>query len=288
MADVVVFGQVAIDIVIRVPTVPRPGEHIAGEGMGWRVGGSSANVACALSSAGHRVRMVGRIGNDEISAELLKELKRWGVGTDLITKHSTPSPRTMIILDDSGERTMISLDPDPTVWQLRPDQVPDLPTADCVFVESYERYPRTIAKAAPKAMLVASPPAPGFTEWPADVVIGSEAQLPDTELATPFPYVAAAAGSRLRWVVITQGSHGATAHSADSSTRVEARPADQVDATGAGDAFAAGLIHGLLSERDIKSAMELGMRWGAEAVVRLQSLPPSWAEVMAAPGGDPG
>lgn len=282
MADIIVFGQVAVDIVVRVPTVPLQGEVVAGEGLGWRVGGSSANVACALSSAGHRVQLVGRIGADELSVELLRELERWGVGTDLITKQSRPSPRTVIMLDDSGERTMISLDPDPSLWRLRADQIPDLSAADCVVVESYERYPSAIAEASPQAMLVASPPSPGFARWPADVVVGSETQLP-AGLREPFSYVAAVAGPRLLWVVATRGSLGAIAYSADASTTLDARPVDQVDATGAGDAFAAGLVHGLLTGDGVEAAMELGMRWGAEAVVRLQSLPPSWAEVMAAP-----
>jgi sugar/nucleoside kinase (ribokinase family) len=49
-----------------------------------------------------------------------------------------------------------------------------------------------------------------------------------------------------------------------------------VDATGAGDAFAAALISGLLAGLGIREAMELGAARGAAAVEALQSVPPDW------------
>ena len=52
MAEVVVFGVVAADVVLRVERIPAPGDHVNAEALGWRIGGSSANVACGLSTAG--------------------------------------------------------------------------------------------------------------------------------------------------------------------------------------------------------------------------------------------
>jgi sugar/nucleoside kinase (ribokinase family) len=52
----------------------------------------------------------------------------------------------------------------------------------------------------------------------------------------------------------------------------------QVDATGAGDAFAAGLIAALLAQDGIQDAMERGAARGAAAVEVLQSIPDDWAE----------
>jgi len=51
-----------------------------------------------------------------------------------------------------------------------------------------------------------------------------------------------------------------------------------VDATGAGDAFAAGLIAALLAGHGIQDAMERGAAQGAAAVEALQSIPPDWVE----------
>jgi sugar/nucleoside kinase (ribokinase family) len=84
-------------------------------------------------------------------------------------------------------------------------------------------------------------------------------------------------------VVVTRGRDGATAYGADGACHVPARPARQVDTTGAGDAFAVGLITGLLDGRDIRASLELGTAWGAAAVEALQSVPPDWVDGPAPP-----
>ena len=81
MAEVVVFGVVAADVILRIPRIPAPGDHVNAEALGWRIGGSSANVACGLSTAGHHVRLVGPVGADSMGDHLLAELSRCGVDT---------------------------------------------------------------------------------------------------------------------------------------------------------------------------------------------------------------
>jgi ribokinase len=81
MAEIVVFGVVAADVILRVRRLPVQGDHINAEALGWRIGGSSANVACGLSSAGNHVRLVGPVGRDPMGDHLLAELERHGVDT---------------------------------------------------------------------------------------------------------------------------------------------------------------------------------------------------------------
>jgi hypothetical protein len=81
MAEVVVFGVVAADVILRIPRIPAPGDHVSAEALGWCIGGSSANVACGLSTAGHHVRLVGPVGADSMGDHLLAELSRCGVDT---------------------------------------------------------------------------------------------------------------------------------------------------------------------------------------------------------------
>src|SRR5689334_24876781 len=109
MAEVVVFGVVAADVVLRVQHIPAPGDHVDAEALGWRVGGSSANVACGLSTAGHHVRLVGPAGRDVIGGNLLAELEQCGVDTEYTFRAAVASPRTLILLDDTGERPIIAL-----------------------------------------------------------------------------------------------------------------------------------------------------------------------------------
>jgi sulfofructose kinase len=229
MAEVVVFGVVAADVILRVPRIPAPGDHVNAEALGWRIGGSSANLACGLSTAGHHVRLVGPVGSDSMGDQLVAE--------------------------------------------------PDLRSADCVYVEGYTRYPAGTAAAAKSALLVTSPPVPGATTWPATVVVGSQTQYAHTTSAGTFEAVRSVSGNRLEWVVVTRGRQGADAYASSGEVHVDAVAADQVDATGAGDAFTVGLLHGLLQGDDMVTALQAGAAWGAATVTQLRSIPVPWEEI---------
>jgi ribokinase len=72
MAEIYVFGTLAADVIVRVRSMPTSGSHVNGEYLGWRPGGGSANIACALSSAGHTVRLLGPVGTDALGEALLE------------------------------------------------------------------------------------------------------------------------------------------------------------------------------------------------------------------------
>ncbi len=174
MAEIVVFGVVAADVILRVQRIPAPGGHVNAEALGWRIGGSSANVACGLSTAGHHVRLVGPVGTDAMGDNLLAELEQYGVDTEYSFRAGAASPRTLILLDDMGERTIIAVDSGAEPSAFLPTRGPDLRSADCVYIEGYTRYPTGTAAAAGSALLVTSPPVLEATTWPATIVIGSE------------------------------------------------------------------------------------------------------------------
>jgi ribokinase len=278
MAKVVVFGTVAADIVLRVPVLPRPGDHIGAEPLGWRLGGSSANLAVALAADGHDVRLISVVGSDDLADRLLDELAGRGVSTELCVRVSGRSPRALILLDPDGERTIIGLDRGSATDALPARQLVGVPEADCVVVESYRRYPALRAARNPNALVAATLPPPDESDWPADVLIGSESQVPAGWSENPFTAGRVVAGERLKWVVVTRGERGADAFGADGVIHVAARPARQIDATGAGDAFAAGVISTLLTGGAMAAAMEVGSVRGAAAVEALQSVPPAWLD----------
>jgi sugar/nucleoside kinase (ribokinase family) len=278
MAEIVVFGTVAADIVVRVPALPRPGDHIGAEVLGWRLGGSSANLAAALAADGHRVELVSVIGDDDMADQLLGALRERHVSTTHCLRVGGRSPRALVFLDPDGERTIVGLDRGSATEALPVRELPDVPSATCIIVESYRRYPTAVAARWTDALLVATPPPPEATDWPADIVIGSERQFPPTWDANPFAGGRRVAGTRLRWVVVTRAARGADAYGPDGSIHTPARPARQLDATGAGDAFSAGLVTGLLAGRTMTDAMDVAAARGAAAVEVLRSVPPGWLD----------
>ena len=86
-------------------------------------------------------------------------------------------------------------------------------------------------------------------------------------------------GKRLEWVVVTRGRQGADAYASSGEVHVDAVAADQVDATGAGDAFTVGLLHGLLQGDEMLAVLQAGAAWGAATVARLRSIPVPWEEI---------
>jgi sugar/nucleoside kinase (ribokinase family) len=278
MSDVVVFGTAVADVVLRVAALPRPGDQIRAQPLGWRLGGGSANIACGLAAAGHEVELIGPVGTDSMAHALLAELERRGVGTGGCIRMSGPSARALILLDETGERTILILGGEP--W---PEPLPlgDLPSprgVACVYVESYALFPTSIADRFPEALLVATPPAHGHSTWPADIIVGSERQYQTNGLTSPYEAARAVTQGRLKLVVVTRGARGADAYGPHDRYHVAGSTARQVDATGAGDAFAAGLIAALLAEEGIQAAMDRGAAQGAAAVEALQSVPPDWVE----------
>jgi sugar/nucleoside kinase (ribokinase family) len=278
MSNVVVFGTAVADVVLRVAALPRPGDQIRAEPIGWRLGGGSANIACGLAAAGHEVELIGPVGTDSMADELLAELERRGVHTRGCIRMSGPSARALILLDEKGERTILILGGEPWPEPLPLRDVPPASGVACVYVESYGLFPTTIADRFPEALLVATPPAPGHSTWPADVIVGSERQYQANGLMAPYQSARAVAPARLKLVVVTRGARGADAYGPHGCYHVAGGTARQVDATGAGDAFAAGLIAALLAGHGIRDAMQRGAAQGAAAVEVLQSVPPDWVE----------
>lgn len=280
MPEVVVLGTVAADIVVRVAALPRAGEQVGARSTGWRLGGSSANLACGLALAGRGVELIGPVGDDPIADALLVELRRLGVRTDRTIRTPAPAPRALILLDDAGERAILQLDGEFADRAFPVTRLPNLDSARCVYVESYRRFEVDVASACPDALIVATPPVAGALTWPADMLVGSASQYPPEWLSSPFEHARAVAGPRLHWVVVTRGADGADAFGPDGALHVAAQPADQVDATGAGDAFLAGVLCGLLAGRGMREAMELGAEHGAAAVEVRQSIPPGLADCL--------
>jgi site-specific DNA-methyltransferase (adenine-specific) len=241
--------------------------------------GKFANVACGLSTAGHHIRLVGPVGSDSMGDQLVAELEQCGVDIEYSFRAGAASPRTLILLDETGERTIIAVNSEAGPSSFLPVRGPDLRSADCVYIEGYTRYPAGTAAAAKSALLVTSPPVPGATTWPATVVVGSQTQYAHTTSAGMFEAVRSVSGKRLEWVVVTRGRQGADAYASSGEVHVDAVAADQVDATGAGDAFAVGLLHGLLQGDDMVTALQAGAAWGAATVTQLRSIPVPWEEI---------
>ena len=263
MARIVIVGSVAEDEVLCLPRPLSEGSHVDTVRRERRLGGGGANTALPLRHAGHDVVVVSPLGTDETGDWLLGELERAGIDTSGIVRVAGGSTRSLVLLDPEGERTIVN------VHRCREEGLPArLGTieADALYVRSRELdLAEPMAEVARRATVVAHLPPLTRGARPAHILVGSESDLPPTFVGDPWDAGEGIAGPFLRWVVMTMGSHGADAVSAEERIATPAPPVTAVDTTGAGDVFAAGLVHSLLRERPMPQALETAAAWGAAA-----------------------
>ena len=273
MAKLVVIGALALDRPVRLSGPPGPGARLMGTSLdgvlAGRLGGGGANAAVALARAGHHVRLVSTVADDEDGGQAVAFAQAAGLDTGLIQRRPGGSRRTLIFIDPTGERLVLSLDPGPLV-------LPSLPPPSGDEIEGlYVRTPYPGAADWAEACcgpVVAHWPCPGFA-GPCDVLVASADDCDAPTLAEPFRAGRAQVGVRLSAFVITHGGGVVVAHGERGEVRVEPSPAPVLDATGAGDVFAAGLLDALTHGAGLEPALVHACAWGAIAVGLESSAP---------------
>jgi sugar/nucleoside kinase (ribokinase family) len=265
MAWIVVIGSVARDEVVRLVEPLTAGAHLNGVLTGSRLGGGGANTAVTLAGAGHRVTLLAAVGRDRDGEWLLAELATAGVDVSQIVQVTRPTTHSLVFVDPSGERTIANLgrcEEDTPPYRLQ-----DL-AADAVFVRSRRRdLGPLLAAKAETSLVVAHVPPVDRASRPAQVLVASRSDLGDHAAAAYWELGRDVGGERVRWFVITAGPDGARAISPQISLHAPAESVQTVDTTGAGDAFAAGLVHALVAGSPMPEALAVAVRFGTEATL---------------------
>ena len=272
MARIAVVGSVARDDVVKLDEPLRKGAHIGGTWRGPRLGGGAACTGVPLAYAGHQVAVVASIGRDDVGGQVMKELCTTGVDTSQVVLLDQPSTRSIILVNGGGERTVVNVmrthEPSPPARLL-------VLGAECVYVRSRRGdLAQLLHEQAATALVVAHVPPAEVGARPAHILIASADDVGRDVLDDPLAAGYRIAGDLLQWFVLTEGAGGVTAYSDDQILRVAARKITPVDTTGAGDSFAAGLVHALVNGAGMADALQTGVNWGGEATLWESSILP--------------
>jgi Sugar kinases, ribokinase family len=273
---VVVIGSVNLDLVTRVPALPRPGETVLGDGLARLSGGKGGNQAAAAARTapdGVQVAMVACVGDDEAGTLLRRDLADAGVDIAAVGTVPGPSGTALIAVDPQGENSIVVVPGANAAW---PDDALDavaLGSDDVVLLQlevPFAIVETAVARASAagaRVVLNAAPSDPrvaGLLDR-VDVLVvneGEAAALFDLDRPLDVATAARLAADAGLALVVTLGSRGAVAASADGS--VAEHPAlvvEVVDTTGAGDAFVGALAAALAGG----AALDDAVRWGTGA-----------------------
>ncbi|HMQ50667.1 MAG TPA: carbohydrate kinase family protein [Anaerolineae bacterium] len=107
MPDIVVMGDVNVDVVFNVPAYPLPGTEAIATSVQMHTGGSAVNTAIALAKMDMDVGFIGRIGQDTLARKVLQDLKAAKVDCSAVQVDERVSTGLIFIaVTTDGERTM--------------------------------------------------------------------------------------------------------------------------------------------------------------------------------------
>ncbi|MCH9824360.1 adenosine kinase [Lentibacter algarum] len=258
-------------------------------------GGSVANTIAGIGSLGLATGFIGRVRDDELGHFYADAMTREGIDfvNAPVAGGELPTSRSMIFVSPDGERSMntylgISA-------ELGPDDVDESVAAgaEVVFLEGYLfdkdkgkdafiRTARACRAAGGKAGIAISDPFcverhradfVSLIENEMDFVIGNEAEIrslyQDNDLEADLARVAAACPL----VVCTRSGDGVSIMHEGKRTDIPVTKIVPVDATGAGDQFAAGFLFGLVSGRDMETCGRMGNVCAAEVISHIGPRP---------------
>lgn len=291
MADIVVLGSANMDLVVRQPRLPEPGETMFGSSFTTVPGGKGLNQAIAASRVGGDVAFLGAVGGDAFGRELRETLAAAGVDTDAIALVERPTGTAHIAVLDGGENAIVVV-PDANGADLPLDEVQrDAIRAARYLAVQFERplplVAAAVAFARESGVTTVVTPAPvlplpeGFLEQ-VDILVPNAAEACALAGLDDEADAARALSAQVGTVVVTRGARGAlVAHAGDIVAEVAAHPVTPVDTTGAGDTFTGVLVARLAAGDAESEALRAASVAAALATTRAgaSTSMPSWAEV---------
>jgi 2-dehydro-3-deoxygluconokinase len=288
--DVVTFGE-------TMAALRGDGPLRLGAAMQLSVAGAEANVAIGLSRLGHRVAWIGRVGEDELGALVLRTLRAEGVDTGYA--RTDPDRPTGLVLFERRIADVVrvsyyrtgSAGSALTAGEVLPGLSAETrllhvtgvtPALGASAAESVQAAVRRAGELGVPVSLDVNYRSRLWSSAAAraalrpligdvGVLFASTDELP---LVAPDPSADAATAAAhlladgVAEVVVKRGASGADAHTAGVVLSQPAVAVGVVDVVGAGDAFVAGYLSALLDELDVAARLERGVATAAFAVAR--------------------
>ena len=256
--DVIGVGDAAIDIYLEVDHIPSRDEKLLARSTNLYPGGMVANFLVALRRLGTPCGFHGLVGDDEFGRLTISDLAINDVDINgAVIKQGGHTYFCVIMLDESGEKSLV-IAPTNCLFPL-PDDVSEQVIARARHLHTTATIIPTVKKAISLARrhgltisLDLESTAVGKDElWSlltqVDILFTNQRAIKLLCEAETLDVAADVILNRgLGLVCITMGRAGTLILSSSGLIKATAFAVRAVDTTGAGDAFAAGFVHGFL------------------------------------------
>ncbi|MFN8441108.1 MAG: ribokinase [Caldilineaceae bacterium] len=281
-----VVGSSNIDLISKVPRLPKLGETMMGHAFHMGYGGKGANQAVMAAKLGAQVAMVTKLGNDVFGADTLKNYQSQGIDTTWVFfDEKAASGVAPIFVDDNAQNFIViipgaNMALSPADVQKASSAITHAALLICqleVPVESTLEAFRIAKAAGVPTILNPAPAAPLPDELLqlSDIIAPNETETEQlTGLSVTTIEDAEKAARALlkrgpRTVILTLGERGALLVDATSVEHIPPINVKAVDPTGAGDSFIGSLAVFLGEGLDLGSAIRRANAVAALSVTKI-------------------
>ena len=254
---IAVVGSANMDLVVRQPRLPKPGETMFGSGFSTVPGGKGLNQAVAAARQGGAVDFIGAIGADAYGRDLRDLVAGEGIGAAGLAEALAPTGTAHISVVDSGENSIVVVSgANATVTALTAAQESTIQQASFLVMQCelpVQALEAGITIAQANGVFTVLTPAP-VVSLPAGFLASVDLVVPNQIEAAELtgesdPVRAAEVLSAGRtWAIVTLGAEGCVvAYDGTVLGLAPARPVRAVDTTAAGDTFVGALVARLAS-----------------------------------------
>jgi sulfofructose kinase len=291
--DLVGVGLNATDTLIPLQSFPARGSKTEYRAATVMPGGQVATTVVACQTWGLSTRYVGKLGDDDAARLHRNAFARAGVEAQLIAVSGAASPQSLILVDSSGERTVLCRRDERLILQPEDLQRAWIVNARALHVDGYDTAAATLAAAWARAAGIPviadlDEPYPGVEALLENIdhlIVSRDFPgrlMDEPNLERALRRMQIRYGCKL--TAATLGEDGVLAWDGERHRYSAAYRVPVVDTTGAGDIFHAGFIYGLLQdwplERQLDFAcaaaaincMAAGARGGIQPIAAIEAL----------------
>jgi adenosine kinase len=271
-------------------------------------GGSGANTIAGVASFGARAAFVGKVKDDLLGKAFTHDIR--AIGVTFATKPASDGPSTArcyVLVTPDGERTMntyLGAAQNLSAADLDEKQIA---AAGITYLEGYLWDPPQAKEAFRKAATIAHGAGRKVAltlsdafcvgryrdefldlmrTGAVDLIFANESELKSLYETSDFDTGISALRNDVKLAVVTRSEKGCVVISRERNEAVSAAPIEKlVDATGAGDLFAAGFLTGLARGQDHRNCARLGAIAAAEVIQHLGARPETSLKALAEENG---